>query len=186
MVQEGAVRFLVQVCAKLESSVPLAHAALALAHMALDEASPSKFIEENAVSCLVELLQRSSDTVWYDVQQNAALAIGNLATHVESTVHLLERGAIPPLVKLCASSEQPEVIAAVTGALASFAKHEGTRAQLLQEGAVKPLVMLCRVSHATALNEGSGDGDGDPSRASTQLPVLRNACRALCNCRATR
>jgi hypothetical protein len=190
MIKEGAIRFLVQVCSKLEASVPLAHCALALSYLALDESAPAKFTEENAVECLIELLKRSSDTVWFDVQHNAALALGNLATHASSVTHLLEGGVIPPLVKLCASSEQDNVITAVTGAMANLAKHEGTRAHLLQEGSVKPLVMLCRLSHVNtvstsssahgAISEGEeSDGEEAPNGSRSQLPVLQNACRTL-------
>jgi hypothetical protein len=179
MIKEGAVRFLVQTCSKLEARVPLAHCALALSYLALDETAPTKFMEENAVGSLIELIKRSSDTVWYDVQHNAALALSNLATHAESTAHLLERGAIPPLVKLCASSEQDNVVTAVTAALANLAKQEGTRAQLLQEGAVKPLVMLCRLTHVNSVSAGSEDDEAGEGVRGGSLPVLQNSCRAL-------
>jgi hypothetical protein len=71
-------------------------------------------------------------------------ALVNLARSGENQRIIVEQGAVPPLLQLCASSTEPRVLAYAAGAIRILAMHPLNRRQIVQLGAIPPLVSLCK------------------------------------------
>ena len=73
-----------------------------------------------------------------------AKAIATLATAEGQRAQIVLEGALPPLVRICAASQNAAVLEHTADALANLAEHDGNRHELVQAGALPPLIHQAR------------------------------------------
>jgi hypothetical protein len=171
IIQQGAIRPLIQICGRATDATVLGHAAGALANLALNVDCIPNIITEGAVRPLVGLCSRSQDaTVLGNCAQVRKLpgqpfahaaaprlqpaatrtdpssrpqALRNLAIHEESRPQIVQGGALQPLILLLTNNQHDLAVANAAGALANLSLHEDSGPQIVTDGAVRPLVNLC-------------------------------------------
>ena len=99
----------------------LGNSLLALATLALDEASRPQLVSQGVCRCLVALCGTLKDNV---LNSYAAGALANLAIYEEGRATMVREGAISPLVQFCLRSGDNTVIGYAALALARLAISE--------------------------------------------------------------